>query len=108
MLDFAARRPKVITTDSRLEADFHITGDDGDEFLQKVAVHFGVNLADPVYGYRPTFGLEENEYLFHSEGLDLLGIGDLIRRYRKQPEPCYRDLTLGELHNAILRSERNQ
>ena len=103
--DFAAlRRNQVITPDTRLENDLGITGDDGDELLQKAATHFGVQLADPVHGYRPTFGLGENEYLFNSEGLDLLGIGELIRRLRKQPPEVIRDLTMEELHNAILRA----
>ncbi len=106
--DFAAlRRKQIITPDTRLETDLGVTGDDGDELLQKAAVHFGVQLAHPVLGYRRTFGLGENEYLFNSEGLDLLGIGDLIRRLRKQPLPIIRDLTMGELHNAILRSKSN-
>lgn len=100
--DVAGRRPKVVTPNSRLEADFGITGDDGDEFLQEASRHFGVQLAHPINGYRATFALGENEYLFHSEGDDLLGIGNLIRWLRKQPRPIYRDLTIGELHSAIL------
>jgi hypothetical protein len=107
--DFARLgRKEVITPDTRLEADLGITGDDGGELLQKAAAHFGVQLADPVHGYRSTFGLGEHEFLFHDEGLDLLGIGVLIRRLRKQPEPRIRELTMGELHNAILRSKPDQ
>lgn len=104
--DFAGlQRKRVITPDTRLENDLGITGDDGSELLEKAAAHFGVQLADPVHGYRPTFGLGENEYLFTSEGLDLIGIGELIRKLRKQPRPIIRDLSMQELHNAILRSK---
>ncbi|MBS1940589.1 MAG: hypothetical protein JST38_06920 [Bacteroidetes bacterium] len=102
--NFAGRRPKVITPNSRLEADFGITGDDGDEFLEGASCHFNIRLAHPINGYRTTFNLGENEYLFHSEGDDLLGIGNLIQWLRKKPRPIYRDLTIGELHSAILRA----
>lgn len=98
------RQNHVVEPASRLEADLGITGDEGDDLLQGASRQFGVQLADPVLGYRSTFGLAHDEYLFHGEGLDLLGIGAIIRWIRKEPRPRVRDLTMAELHNAILRS----
>lgn len=105
--DFAGlRRKQVVTPDTRLEADLRITGDDGTELLEKASAHFGVQLADPVHGVRRTFGLAENEYLFHGEGLEIPGISALIRWVFNPPEtsePRYRDLTMKELHDALVR-----
>jgi hypothetical protein len=98
---------KLITTDTRLEGDLGVTGDDGDELLEKASAHFGVQLAHPVHGYRQTFGLGVNECLFHSEGFDLFGIWALLGRLRNRPLPAIRDLTVGELYSAILRSLPN-
>ena len=103
--DFAGLRTgREITPQSRLDADLGITGDDGDDLLRAAAEHFGAKLAHPVHGYRETFSLGENEYLFHAEGLDLIGVSGLLRWVLKQPLPKVRDLTLAELHDAILRT----
>ncbi|MBX3665906.1 MAG: DUF1493 family protein [Burkholderiales bacterium] len=100
------RQQQVVAPDTRLEADLGITGDDGDELLQEASRHFGVQLAHPVFGYRPAFCLAEDEHLFHGEGFDLLGIGTFVRWLRKKPRPRVRDLTVAELQNAILRLKR--
>jgi len=70
--------------------------------LQEVSRHFDVPLAAENDGYRTTFGLQPDQYLFHSEGLDLLGTGAFIRRLRGEAPATVRDLTVGELHKAIL------
>jgi hypothetical protein len=75
----------VVCSETRLEADLSVTGDDGEELMQAVAKEFGVELANPDDGYRTTFSLSANEYLFASEGFDLLGIGSLIGRIRGIP-----------------------
>lgn len=103
--DFAGlRRKHQIAPETRLEAHLGITGDDGDELLQRASKHFGVALAHPIHGYRDTFALADNEYLFHGEGLDLLGISALLGWLRNGERPRVRDLTMAELHGAIVRS----
>lgn len=93
-----------VTPQTRLDADLGITGEDGDDLLRAVAEHFGAKLADPIHGYRETFSLEQNEYLFHAEGFDLLGVLHLLRSVLNWPTPKVRDLTVGELHDAIIRT----
>ncbi len=96
-----------VTPQTRLDADLGITGDDGDDLLKAAAEHFGAKLADPIHGYRETFSLAENEYLFHAEGFDLLGVSVLVRAVSNKPKPRIRDLTLAELHDAIIRTSVN-
>ena len=95
-------RTRIIAPQTFLDADLGITGDDGSDLLLEAAEHFSSRLlgAD---GYTTTFSLAQNECLFGSEGLDLLGIGALAYRLSGQPKNVVRDLTVGELHNAICR-----
>jgi hypothetical protein len=107
--DFARLRASyVLHPQTRLDADLGITGDDGDELLQRASKHFGVSLANPTHGYRETFSLAEDEFLFHGEGHDLLGISRLLQRLLKVPPQKVRDLTIAELHDAILRTKLNE
>ena len=99
-------RHRHIDGQTRLEADLGITGDDGDELLCDAARHFNASLADPVSGYRETFSLGPNAYLFHGEGFDLIGIGAVVRWVTGRPRASVRDLTVGELHDAISRTIR--
>lgn len=78
-----------------LEADLGISGDDGVDFLVEVAQAFGVVLHTEEEGYRLTFNLQENEYIFTSEGVDLLGVSRLINWLRGIPRPVIRDLSVG-------------
>lgn len=91
-----------ITPATRLDADLGVTGLDGDHLLEQAQHHFTSRLSGPD-GYITTFGLAPHEYLFHSEGLDLLGLGALTDRLLGRPKPVVRDLTVGELHDAICR-----
>ena len=93
-------KSRSISSDTRIDADLGITGDDGDDLLQYAEKHFGVELADTDTGYRETFNLRPNEYLFHSEGFDL-GIGIFMRWIRREPKPVVVNLTVGDLHRAI-------
>ena len=94
---------QFIAPDTCIEEDLGITGDDGDELLRDAAKHFNVILLEQNTGYRDTFGLGPNEFLFHSEGVDFLGISTLIGWARSIPKPVVVDLTVGELHEAICR-----
>jgi hypothetical protein len=100
----ALRHNQLVSPQTRLEADLGITGDDGDELLQSASKHFGAELAHPIRGYRDIFSLATDEYLFHSEGFDLIGVGALVRWLWNEPRPRVRDLTMGELHNAIVQT----
>lgn len=91
-----------------LEADLGISGDDGVEFLEEIAQVFGVVLHTEEEGYRLTFDLQENEYIFTSEGVDLLGISGLINWLRGIPRPVIRDLRVGCLFKALVEAHQKQ
>lgn len=95
---------RLITAETRLEADLGVTGDDGDDLLRATIERFRVDLALPEKGIAQTLQLAPNECLFGPEGIDLLGISVLVRWLRGEPRPVYRDLTVGELHEAIRRA----
>ena len=94
--EFAGISPKVeIAHPTRFECDLGITGDDGSDLLQATGRRFAVQLSSEEHGYRLTFGLGPNEYLFHSEGFDLFGLcsrGSSVREF-----------TIGELYDAMCR-----
>ncbi len=102
--DFAGiPRSSSIEPETRLEQDLGITGDDGDALLKEASKRFSVDLASREAGYRASFGLAPNEYLFSSEGVDLLGITVLLRLLSGEPKPIVLDLTVGRLHEVICR-----
>ncbi len=100
--DFIGDRRTPINEDTYLEADLDVTGDDGSELLEEIAQHFGVILCTETDGYRTTFGLQENEYLFESECFDFFGINRLSDWLRGVPRPIIRDLSIGQLHRALV------
>jgi hypothetical protein len=95
---------QAITPQTRLDADLGVTGDDGEALLRQAAERFGAVLSHPIHGHRETFSLGENEYLFHDEGFDPIGLSVLVRWMRNEPRPKVRDVTVAELHDAILRT----
>ncbi|WP_244637371.1 hypothetical protein [Enterobacter kobei] len=64
---------KPIDSNTLIEADLHICGIDGEDLLEDCEEAFGVQLATEEDGYRKTFSLAENEYLFTGEGIDFFG-----------------------------------
>ena len=91
---------KQITPATLFEDDLGITGDDGTDLLGETERRFGVSLSSPEHGYRVTFNLEPNEFLFHGEGFgpnwpEVLGF-----RASTLP-PRVRSFTIGELFNAV-------
>lgn len=90
------RRRRAITAETRLGADLGVTGYDGVDLLEAAERRFGVSLLSEEHGVCEAFGLGPDEVLFGSEGFDLLGL--LLGR----PEPNVRDLTVAELHRAIV------
>lgn len=101
--EFSGDHKSVITEHTRLDADLGITGDDGVELLEDAEKKFGVSFVTEKRSFQETFGLGDNEYLFNSEGLDLLGIGRLVSWLRKEPRPVVRDLSVGELWRVLGR-----
>lgn len=108
--EYAALRKEHIDENSWIENDLHITGDDGVELLQAAEKTFGVAFETENHNLRTLFDMKENEYLFTSEGLDLFGICRLFEILRGIPAATIRDLTVGELHQALvtLRLEQNK
>ncbi|NJN23412.1 MAG: DUF1493 family protein [Acaryochloridaceae cyanobacterium RL_2_7] len=95
----------TITPNTRLEHDLGVTGDDGIELLVHVAETFHVELSDPDSGYQKAFALKSNEVLFQSEGIDFLGIGRLFQHLSHSPHYVIRDLTVGQLFEAVVRAQ---
>ena len=102
------QKSQSLQPNTRLEHDLGITGDDGDELLEEAGRRFRVELATADGGYRPNFGLRPNEYLFSSEGVDLIGITILLRWLSREPKPVVVDLTVGRLHDVIARVRAGQ
>lgn len=94
---------ETIDENTFLERDLGVTGDDGVELLEEAENVFGLRFETEEEDFRAIFSLKENEYLFNSEGLDLLGIGYLWRRLRGKPEPVIRDLSIAQLHNVLVK-----
>ena len=91
-----------INAGTRLEEDLHIAGDDGVELLEAAEQAFGVSFFDDDVDFMELFELKENEYLFTTEGLDLLGLGRFCRWLRNEPEPVFTDLSVGKLHRVVV------
>lgn len=106
--EFSGCRREAIDENSWLEQDLGITGDDGVELLEEAEKVFGVSFSAEQDGFREAFSLKENEYLFHSEGIDFLGIVYLCRRLRGIPAPVVCDLSVGQLHNALVEARNRK
>ena len=86
---------KPINPDSQFERDLGVTGDDGTELLQKIEQHYGIHFTPE------SFQLQDNEFLFNGEGLDIFGV--VWRMIRNKPESEVRSFTVGELYLALQR-----
>lgn len=106
--DFSSCKRGTIDGNTWLEKDLGITGDDGVELLEEAENVFGVRFSEGEEDFRQLFSLKENEYLFHSEGFDFLGVAYLCRRLRGIPAPVIRDLSIGQLHSALVEAHNKQ
>ena len=99
-----ARIPREtrISAETRFEDDLGITGDDGCELLQATEKRFKVSLSSEEHGFRETFNLGPNEFLFHSEGFGP-SLPDLLTLFGR-PEPVVVAFTVGELDDAVRRA----
>jgi hypothetical protein len=91
---------KMITAETLIEDDLGITGDAGLALLKEAEKRFGVHLCSEEHGFRQTFNLEPNEYLFSSEGLGLIG---LLHGFFGT-NVTVRVLAVGELYDAVCRA----
>ncbi|MDE8556371.1 hypothetical protein [Pantoea vagans] len=105
---FSGCRRENIDENTCLEKDLGITGDDGVELLEEAEKVFGVSFFAEEDEFRKAFSLQENEYLFHSEGIDFLGIVYLCRRLRGIPAPVIRDLSVGQLHSVLVEARNKK
>lgn len=106
--EFAGCKRETINENTWLEKDLGITGDDGVELLEEAEKIFDVSFSTEEEDFRKTFSLKENEYLFHSEGIDFLGIVYLCRRLRGIPAPVIRDLSVGQLHRVLVEARNKK
>jgi hypothetical protein len=106
--EYAGLRKQPIDENSYIENDLHIAGDDGVELLQEAEKVFGVCFETDEHNLRTLFSMKDNEYLFTAEGLDLFGISRFFAWLRGIPEPTIRDLTVGELHQVLVKLRLQQ
>jgi len=90
---------RQITSETQFERDLGLTGDDGEDLLRATEKRFGISLWSEETGLRHTFNLEPNEYLFHSEGLELFPY--LLTRFFGREKHSVRKFTVGELFEAV-------
>lgn len=84
-----------IVPETQFERDLGITGDDGSDIVDHVAQFYKIQFTAASFDLRP------NEYLFHSEGIDL--IPAFVRLLFRKPEPEVRSFSVGELYDAVVR-----
>jgi acyl carrier protein len=84
-----------ISPETQFERDLGITGDDGCELLEAAESKFGIHLSSEEDGYRKTFDLAPNEYLFTSEGGMVHELMSLFNN------SVIRPFTVGELYSAV-------
>lgn len=88
-----------ILAESKLEDDLGITGDDGCELLEELERKFNISFSDNNSSWRKAFNLAEDEFLFHSEGVDLWRwIAGLFGKDAEKVKP----FTVGELHQVVV------
>jgi len=98
------KKSDIINENSLLENDLGITGDDGSELLEEIQKYFSLSFVGKDGTIREIFGLEENQYLFHSEGINMFGwLFTLIGKSKENIKP----ITVGQLYNASLRAKQN-
>ncbi|QNQ18838.1 hypothetical protein HF650_03255 [Kosakonia sp. SMBL-WEM22] len=99
---------KAIDENTLLERDLHLAGMDGVDLLNDAETFFAVSFETDEEDFRSLFSLKENEYLFTGEGFELLGISYFFRWLRGEPEPVVRDLSVGQLHQVLVKLRSKQ
>lgn len=91
-----------ISETTLLENDLGITGDDGCDLLEEIEKTYKLSFTGKDGSLREFFDLEENQFLFHSEGLDLFGIFSFI--FGREPENV-KPITVGDLLAGSLKAK---
>jgi len=91
---------------TRFEKDLGITGDDGCDLLDEVERKFGALLHSKEHGYRKSLDLDQNEFLFNSEGFNPFELLTIL--LKKTERSKVRDFTVGELFDAVCRADSNE
>lgn len=92
-------RKKEITPETHFEDGLGITGDDGCDLLEATEKRFKITLSSAEHGYRKTFNLGPNEFLFHPEGFEP-SLPDLLS-LAGRPTPLVITFTVGQLYKAV-------
>jgi acyl carrier protein len=95
----AVSKKRPTTPETQFDRDLGITGDDGSDLLVATEKRFGISLSSEEEGYRKTFNLAANEYLFHPEGF-----GTVYAVISIFNTPTVRAFTVGELFAAVVRA----
>jgi hypothetical protein len=103
---FPDRKP--IGPDTLLEAELHVTGLDGPALLEAAERHFAIVIPRDESAFRELFQVGPDEYLFGPEEFDPVGFSALRRRMRNEPRPFWRDLTVSELYQILMRVAGHQ
>ena len=94
---------KLINASTFLEDGLCITGDDGADLLEEIEKQFLVSFAGKDGSVRDIFDLEENQYLFHSEGINILGwLLSLFGREYENVKP----ITVGQLYETTVKAKQ--
>jgi hypothetical protein len=92
-------RKKRIAPETEFEDGLGITGDDGSDLLRATEKRFEVALSSEEYGYRKTFNLGPDEFLFHGEGL-----WPDVRTLFGRSAPVVVAFTVGALYEAVQKA----
>lgn len=90
---------KLINENTLIEDELGITGDDGCELLEEIETQFKLSFTGKDGSFRALFELEENQYLFHSEGFNPMGIFPCI--FGRKTENV-KPISVGELYSGAL------
>ena len=91
--EFCQADIQKITSNTLVEDDLGITGDDGDDLLLTLQDEFGILFGDENGSIRKAFGLQDDQYLFHSEG---------FKTFFSKEENVF-PLTVEQLYNVVIK-----
>lgn len=89
-------RKKKIAPETEFEDGLGISGDDASDLLRATEQRFKVALSSEEHGYRDTFNLAPDEFLFHGEGF-----GPDLSTIVGRPEPVVVAFAVGALYDAV-------
>lgn len=94
---------KAINESTLIEEELGITGDDGCELLEEIESNFDLSFSGKDSSLREFFDLEDNQYLFHSEGFSLTGIFQFILGGKSEN---VKRITVGDLYSGATKAKQ--